>query len=404
VGESPPVLLLDDGELDDVQPLIEQMGLQFGRVRGGAILQGTPPPSTLLVTTPRRVRAVCNDQTNGKSAPVRVVVVDQDSPSLREQLRKTGFDYLVRRPIHPEALRLLLLHCVYAGEERRGQPRVPVGFEISFRSWIRQRRALLTDLSIGGCRLLTPRSLARGRSIKLTLSEELGATAPVTLRGRITRCDCDERLGDEGLYRSAIRFENVELETRKELESIVETQARGPLTLPRPRGVAETAEVATAPEVEVERPRPPTAEHAGGALLEPPARAEPDPWSGPFDRRRNRRGAYDQKVPTFGDSALRVLVGRDLSASGMQVERADLEIGDRVHVAIYGEACDEPMLVWGTATRKDEQDRITLLFDELEPDITHALEKLVARLPAVEPLRDGESAAMGTVISKIVEP
>jgi hypothetical protein len=416
VGESPPVLLLDDGELDDVQPLIEQMGLQFGRVRGGAILQGTPPPSTLLVTTPRRVRAVCNDQTNGKSAPVRVVVVDQDSPSLREQLRKTGFDYLVRRPIHPEALRLLLLHCVYAGEERRGQPRVPVGFEISFRSWIRQRRALLTDLSVGGCRLLTPRSLARGRSIKLTLSEELGATAPVTLRGRITRCDCDERLGDEGLYRSAIRFENVELETRKELESIVETQARGPLTLPRPRGVAETAEdppekTTTRERVRIRRNNPrvePTTDvgvpPSRAPLFEPPARAKADPWSGPFDRRRNRRGAYDQKVPTFGDSALRVLVGRDLSASGMQVERADLEIGDRVHVAIYGEACDEPMLVWGTATRKDEQDRITLLFDELEPDITHALEKLVARLPAVEPLRDGESAAMGTVISKIVEP
>ena len=459
MGESPPVLLLDDGELDDVQQLIEQMGLQFGRVRGGAILRGTPPPSTLLVTTPRRARAVCDDGTNGASAPVRVVVVDQDSPSLREQLRETGFDYLVRRPVHPEALRLLLLHCVYTGEERRGQPRVPVGFEISFGSWIRRRRALLTDLSVGGCRLLTPRSLARGKSIKLTLPEELGATAPVTLRGRIARCNFDPRLGDEGLYRSAIGFENVERETRKELERIVEAQARGPVTLPRPSGVAETAEelpeesmtrervrirrddprveptldagappsrvrtgsspsdrpaggrqdsyvaateVATVPEVE--RPRSPSEGHAGDPRSEPPAQAEPDTWSGPFDRRRDRRGIYERKIPAFGDAALRVLVGRDLSARGIRVEGAELEIGDRVHMAIYGEACDEPIFVWGTATRKDEQDRVILLFDELELDLTHALEKLVARLPAVEPLRDGESAAMGTVIIEIVDP
>jgi hypothetical protein len=444
VGASPPVLLLDDGELDDVQQLIEQMGIQFGRVRGGAILQDTPPPSTLLVATPRRVRAVRNDGTNGNGAPVRVVVVDEDSPSLREQLRKIGFDYLVRRPVHPEALRLLLLHCVYTGEERRGQPRVPVGFEISFRSGLRRRRAMLTDLSVGGCRLLTPRALKPGKSIKLTLPEELGATAPVTLRGRIARCDFDEKLGDEGLHRSAVVFENVEREARQELEWIVEARARGPLTLPNPNGGGETAEEPPAktktgervrirsndPRVEptakvgaspvrgrpggrpsdhrstrprdaqvepaaVERPRPPTAKHVD---------AEPDAWGGPFDRRRNRRGAYERKIPAFGDSALRVLVGRDLSARGMRVERAELEIGDRVHVAIYGEAGDEPMLVWGTATRKDEEGRVTLLFDELELDIAHALEKLVSRLPAVEPLRDGETAAMGTVMSEIVEP
>ena len=429
MGASPPVLLLDDGELDDVQQLIEQMGLEFGRVRGGAILRRTPPPSTLLVTTPRRAHAVRDDGTNGENAPVRVVVVDEDSPSLRKQLRKTGFDYLVRRPVHPEALRLLLLHCVYTGEERRGQPRVPVGFEISFRSWIRRRRALLTDLSVGGCRLLTPRSLARGKSIRLTLPEELGATAPVTLRGRIARCDFDEQLGNEGLYRSAIGFENVERDTRKELERIVEARAHGPLTLPRPSGVAETAEESPekttirartrirrddprvepttdvgAPPSRVRTGSSPSDRPAGGPVFEPPAQAEPDAWSGPFDRRRDRRGAYERKIPAFGDSALRVLVGRDLSARGMRVERAGLEIGDRVHMAIYGEACDEPMFVWGTATRTDEQDRVTLIFDELDLDIRHALEKLVARLPTVEPLRDGESAAMGTVIIKIVEP
>ena len=39
-----PVLVLDDGELDDVQSILEELGVPFGRVRGGAIVKGTPPP------------------------------------------------------------------------------------------------------------------------------------------------------------------------------------------------------------------------------------------------------------------------------------------------------------------------------------------------------------------------
>ena len=465
MGESPRVLLLDDGELDDVQRLIEQMGVQFARVRGGAILQDTPPPKTLLVATPRRMRAVREDDGSGQCAPVRVVVADQDSPALREQLRKIGFDYLVRRPVHPEALRLLLLHCVYTGEERRGQPRVPVGFEVFFRSGIRRRRAVLTDLSVGGCRLLTPHALAPGKTIKLMLPEELGATEPIALRGRVARSSFDEKLGAKGLHRSAVVFKEVPRETRQELEWIVEARARGPATLPHPGRDAEAADDAAKetprgrtatrsddarreppvhvgtprkrprstsplsdrpparpqdPRVEppavpatpdppptVAPPRPPEAEPVGKAPHATPAHAVtdgPGDWGDPFDRRRHRRGFYERKVPAFGDRALRVLVGRDLSARGMRVESDDLEIGDRIHVAIYGGSGDEPMLLWATAARNDRDGGIVLLFDEPEADIAHALEKLVAKLPAVEPLRDGEAKAMGTVIGEIVEP
>ena len=51
------VLLLDDGELDDVQEILEKIGAAFGRVRGGAIAPNTPAPTTLLVSTPRRIDA-----------------------------------------------------------------------------------------------------------------------------------------------------------------------------------------------------------------------------------------------------------------------------------------------------------------------------------------------------------
>ena len=102
----PAVLVLDDGELDDIQSLLEDLHVSFGRVRGGAIVEGTPPPNDLLISTPRRIEAVGTREVEG-SGPLRVVVVSEDSNALRAQLRRVGFDFLVRRPVHPEALRLL---------------------------------------------------------------------------------------------------------------------------------------------------------------------------------------------------------------------------------------------------------------------------------------------------------
>ena len=124
MARSPAVLLLDDGELDDVQTLLEEIRIPYGRVRGGAIAQRTPAPTRLLVATPRRVEAVALSEAVA-DALVRIVVVGEESPSLRAKLREVGFDYLVRRPVHREALRLLLLHCLYTGQERRSEE--PVG-------------------------------------------------------------------------------------------------------------------------------------------------------------------------------------------------------------------------------------------------------------------------------------
>ena len=159
------MLLLDDGELDDVQECLEEMGVAFGRVRGGAIVSKTPPPSRLLISTPRRIDAVSLPPEGSEAAKklVRIVVVSEDSTTLREQMRRIGFDYLVRRPVHPEALRLLLLRCLYAGEERRGEERVPMGIEVSFRTGLLPRRATMVDLSSRGCRLLSSYALEPGR-------------------------------------------------------------------------------------------------------------------------------------------------------------------------------------------------------------------------------------------------
>ena len=57
-----------------------------------------------------------------RTGPMKIAVVTEDSNTLRSMLRRIGFDLLVRRPVHPYALKLLLARALYRS--------VPVGAEI----------------------------------------------------------------------------------------------------------------------------------------------------------------------------------------------------------------------------------------------------------------------------------
>ncbi len=508
------VLLLDDGELDDVQKLLEDLKLEFGRVRGGAIVPETPPPRRLLIATPRRMQAVraWDEELDGSERPVRIVVVEGDSNTLRARLREIGFDYIVRRPVHPEALRLLLLRSLYRGDERRRDPRVPIGYEVSFKMGLLQRRALLADLSCGGCRLLTPYAIHPRKRVKIQIPEALGDGRALTLTARVLRRQLQPAGSEEGgvTYTAALAFEGLSPAERAELQRIIELRGKGPATLgasggersdprselpdsgllerrrrplvdprsepelppahpapaarpsaPEPLVGAETrapraaprepdsaaeeriaraaAELAEAGEdlaldaelefgaedlqqvdLEVEirleneiSPIDPDAEtlpdleldlDPSGALPPLELDGELDEQEG-GDRRHSRRGSFERKVPAFGNRALRVLVGRDLSMQGMRVERfPDLEVGDRLHVALYGDAGEaDPLLVWATVSRDDGEDGMALVFDEVPRSVARKLEALVCSLPAVESLHDDECAAMGTVVGEVLD-
>jgi hypothetical protein len=433
MARGPSVLLLDDGELNDIQALLEEVGVPFARVRGGAIVNGTPPPSDLLISTPRRIDAVRQMGGDGASRPVRLVVVEEDSNALRDQLRRSGFDYMVRRPVHPEALRLLLLRCLYRGEERRREPRVAVGFEVSYRSGLMTRRAVLADLSVHGCRLVGSQSIEAGRRIRVNVPEALETGDPVSIPGRVLRVDRPKGNERQHLYSAAILFDDMQSDAREALELLIEDLALGPATLRRVAAMGRSAEAPAAP------PGPPPAKPAAKAEPKPAARPEAKPAAaragtgkpaapahaadteievdvsversapaahdhhGDADRRDQRRVRYVHTVPAFGKRALRVLVGRDLSVGGMRIEPLPgLRKGDRLHLAIYGEAGEAPFLVWGTVTRDDGAAGMAISFDPLDSAIGERLERLVGSLPAVESLHDTEAEAMGTVMTEIL--
>ena len=390
MAQSGNVLLLDDGELDDVQEILENLDIPYGRVRGGAIADGTPPPSQLLVATSRRIRCVDfspkpDAATSAADAspaptPVRVVVVDEDSPTLRAQLRTIGFDYLVRRPVHGEAMRLLLLHCLYAGVEKRGELRIPLGFDVSIRTGLLPRRATLADLSSSGCRLLSPYALEPGMRIKVDVPTGNENAETLSLTGRVLRIHLDERLQGDGLYSTAVVFDGADATMSRRLEETLRMRAGARIT--------EAGSLAF--------------ERQGLDLAELPS--EPPAESDGKERRQNPRASYQGTIAAFGNPALHVLVGRDLSTGGMRVHsHPELELGDRLHLALYGEACDEPISVFATVSRDDGDCGLGLVFDPLDDAACLELEKLVANLPSVESLHDGEAGAMGTVMSKILD-
>jgi hypothetical protein len=452
MSQSVSVLVLDDGELDDVQKLLESLNIPFARIRGASIVPGMTPPSHLLIATPRRIEAVTSvrDPSSGESEPLRIMIAREDSNALRARLRSVGFDFLVRRPVHPEALRLLILHAMYAGEERRLEPRVTVGFEVTYKSGLIPRQGILADLSMRGCRLLSSRPVDSGKRIKVLIPEALGASELLTLRGRVIRSLIQNDTDTAGLYSLAVLFEALSNDDRNELEWVFEALSKGPPRIDEgqklgspesppaddagirelparnlrtdPRFEANPLEL---PAVEVRRgPAPeeekriedfsvselPAIETLFAELSETDSDATTastlqavKPTDETDDRRRERRSAFGAKVPAFGSRALRVLVGRDLSVGGMRVEQnSAISCGDRFHLAIYGEPGEEPMLVWATVARDDGDRGLAIAFDELDGSIATRLERLVTSLPAVESLHDSEVEAMGTVITEML--
>lgn len=122
------VMVIDDGELEDVREVLDELEVEYCWIRP-ACAEGvkTQAPSRLLVTTARHALRVAPMEAERACRPTRMAVLDDGAKSVCDALRQRGFDTLVRRPVHPVALRLLLLRALFVGEERRVAKRVAVG-------------------------------------------------------------------------------------------------------------------------------------------------------------------------------------------------------------------------------------------------------------------------------------
>jgi hypothetical protein len=371
------VLLVDDGELADVRQILEGMGLDLAHLRGGAVPDRLEPPRDLFVATARRAPLARSWAPDAR--PVRIAVVEEDSNALRAHLRGMGFSYLVRRPFHPEALRLLMLRALYGGHERRSGPRVAVGYEVTVRSGLGHSDALLVDLSTGGCRALLARELAEGSRVRVRLPSGSWGDRALELSGRVLWCRRESGWESDGTFSAAIAFEALAPQARALLESEL-----GALYLGDWQGGAiDPGERQSS---------------VGGSAREATALED--------DRRLSSRGGFREEVgATVGGALHRVLIGRDLSAQGMRVEsHPDLAVGARLRLALFEAGCEAPLVLDAVVIRDDGDRGLALRFADVPAELVERLEVLVAGLPPVECLEAGELDSLGTVVSELVRP
>jgi hypothetical protein len=435
----PALLVLDDGELSDLVTLLNELGLEFTHLRGSAIPPQITPPERVIVTTPRRAMLTKDWP---RSTPYRIAVVTEDSNTLRAMLRRVGFDLLLRRPVHPVALRLVLLRALYAGEEKRREERVAVGLEVQFRSGFWRKKALLADISQRGCRLLAEQALSPGSRINLPLPKELSATG-FSLPCKVVRVGAKPEA--DGRFEVGLAFENLSKDNLAAVRSLLRQlseaagmeEARVLATKRSPTPALSQAAPAAAPAKKpAQRPPAPSAEQtlhrvaalrasaasaalvkpASGALARPaPAKpvlalptppprvlAPPAPADDGAERRQNSRATFDQQVPRLDDEANSVLLGRDLSVAGMRVEYHErVQIGDLLELAVYVSPREEPIIVKARVAH-DAGDGLGLMFEGVPPSVGARLEKLIARLPSVESLQGSESSGLGSVVSRVL--
>lgn len=368
MGESQPsVLLVDDGELGDVREILEELGADFVHLRGGQIPETLVPPRDMVVTSPRRAADVA--ARGGTAAellggPLGIVVVEEDSPALRQRLRGGGYDYLVRRPVRRELLRLLLLRALYRGPERRGALRVPRRGEVTLEIGLKRVPARLADLSRSGCRLLLDRHLEIGTSVVLEIPTREAGAGPLRLPARVARSESDPEGG--GTHVAGLHFARPEPEVAARFEGLLSEAGAGPVE--------------------------PVAE--GRAAGDPPVTRE---------QRAEPRRRFEGPITELAGEAGRVLLGRDLSTRGMRVEpRRDIRVGDRLRLALHAEPGAEPLVVDAVVSRDDGPRGLALHFVSLSEEDARRLEAVVADLPTVETLGDGEAASLGAVLSEVL--
>ena len=379
------VLLIDEGELDDVLGLLRGLDVEPIRAANPGPARKGEERVDLLVASARRALALSHEWAPSDSAAVTIAIIEGESKTLCTSLRRLGFDYLVRRPVHPEALRLLLLSALYRSDDRRGVARLPAGCEVTwFEGWQRRRGTLL-DLSSEGCRLLVERRVEPRAALSIALPRQVAGWPTLRLKGRVARITRDA--SRRGMLSMAVVFGDLSPRARMRLDALLEELRLGPVALAE-ASPAQSAEPASSP----------VASSPGGAQTRED------------ERRLYPRGAFEREVLALGrqsEGVRNILVGRDLSLGGIRVEaHPALGLGDRIHLALYDTLTREPLTVTAEVVRDDGERGLGLRFLDLDVAASEQVQRIVGTLPMVEDLSeeaDEEGHYSGVFLAEILE-
>lgn len=338
------VLISDDGELADVREALLDLGIPFAEApdAGDARPEAEIP---LLVTTAARARGPCSE--SGPEAirhNLHLVVSDAGG----DALEGVPCDFLLRRPVSPDVLRLLVERARYEGPERRRTTRVALGVPVTLREDGREREAILAQLSIGGCGLVTGFALEPDTRIVLALPPELTRPRRLTVEGRVLSSR-NATTADGATFDVSVAFDALRLSDRVTLRALMAGQ---PIDF-RPQGGAKGA-------------------------------------TGAAPRRGARRRPVGGRI-----GVARVVIGRDLTREGMRIELdPSLASGDPIDLALYGSGSQQALLLRGRTERDPDEEAWRVHFEDVSELAAKEIEKLRGAAS-----RDGA----GFVIAEILE-
>lgn len=394
--------------------------------------------------------------------PRTIAVIDDASKTLVSQLSRIGAAMVIRRPIHPRALRLLLLHEIYQGPERRTKRRVLIGHPIRLSSGLFRPHATLLDLSPSGARIELANAPKVGAKIRILIGKDLTKAKPVKLQGKVVRLirsgEIAGRMESEIgvaivdanrharvikgiLNRFSLGPASWNSKTRaSETGAAARATTAAPVSAPAEVGpkatssvlppnhsktaLPTTRELPDAPDT-IRSSTPPCEEHseveaAPPTIDEPieeimldsevPKSTEPtcEEPTEPEDRRHETRIPYEQRIVALGEEAARVLVGRDLSRGGMRIAATpSVSVGDVLRVALHSGTQTEPIVIIAHALRDDGDGGVILSFDDLSPTQAEQLEKIIgSSLPFhanVDEFSDPDTTNPSIVVAEMIE-
>jgi hypothetical protein len=393
---APKILLLHDGELADVAALLCELGAAITERRAGPAAQDGESSWRLVLASARRAL----DLPAGllRASAVRIAVLDGQSRTVGALLRRASFELVVRRPVHPVALRLLLLHALYRGPEKRRTPRVSVGAPVHFRSGLRRHRAILAEISERGCRLLTSQRAALGQTVTLLIPAALAGGRAFSVKGLVVRM-LPAQIGTPGVL--TLEFDPVPPAVRVRLRAVVSAHRLGPSALslgdaatqePRPPKPAP-APIAARPEL------PAPVAPIAAEPLEAPAEAvapEPEP------ELELEPPAPPRRLVPLCNEASRVVLARGLTREGMRADPSPrLARGGELTLALHLESDGPPLRVRVQVEPGESDAGPWLRFKDLAPTDGERLDRLLTGLWV---LAAGDGPEHTLVVCEILDP
>ncbi len=384
VATAPHVLVVDAPGLEDVAALSRDHGAIVERIPEVDLGEADLGNADLLVCPAPLVPALPPAPPSGTGVCVAVLAAGDTTTQAEIPSGWRGF--LIRRPVHPAALRLLVGYLLYRGPERRREHRVTVGSRIRLRVGGAPRFATLLDLSAAGCRVAAPLALPAGARVGVEFPEPVTRRRPLRLDAEVIRVARAPDAAGSAHPGSevALRFGPMPAAARSELRRIASLYLRGPALEESLAGVRLRD---LAPELAERAAQVSGRTASAGECREP------------GERRGEPRVPYRRRVIARGRDGVRVLLGSDISPGGMRVRsQRELRVGDEIRIAVYLAPGVPPLVLDAEVCRRGAGGIYGLRFLHREPETAARLRALAGRFSSFS----GGSEQTGVVPAELL--